>query len=379
MSLKQQIEKKDSPLGGFLREVFPSKRNRGLLAGIKGVLNGQETVCLLDSDPRQRPYSLVGHAVDYRIRYHFDHTAGDRLKWASKGAWAVTNIRNQDLFRILRTNASRLPGYILTPFGHVPEDTEDWQCFGDIEVEDGDFTVWRIPNSSPDLSVPPSLQLLRLADPDFERTALSLDCTLEIFDLLDRTIGKIAPHRRQPTPEEEREIARFCLALGVFESMERSGQGWPPSFLGAAIPRNATDFLESIPEPWVRDAAGLAGMFAVSRADWRGVPATLNPEFAGAPDVRGADGDLIVDGCLWDIKTTIRKNADRKWLDQLLGYILLDYEDEYAIESVGFLFPRQNASVHWPLADLMQELSGQADISLSDLRLQLRRRLRSDS
>ena len=58
-----------------------------------------------------------------------------------------------------------------------------------------------------------------------------------------------------------------------------------------------------------------------------GKPATLHPVFAGARNVGGADGDLIVDGCLWDIKTTTQK-AQGKWLFQLLGYDLLDNDDD---------------------------------------------------
>lgn len=304
MSLTQEIKDPKSRIGGFVREVFPSKRNRRLLAEIKGVLDGGEPVCLLEKGTPAYVHGLIGHAIDYRIRYHFAHTPADRLDWAQQGAWMVTR---------------------------QPE-------------------------------------------------GLPSDCTLEFFDLVDRIVSKIAPHRRQPVHEEELEITRYCLILAIFEGIRRSGgQGRPPSFFAETASQDATGLLDAIPESWVRDTAELAGIFAASRADWRGAPATLNPEFAGASDVDGADGDLIVDGCLWDIKTTIKNRADGILLYQLLGYVLLDYEDEHAIESVGFLFPRQNDSIHWPLAELMRELSGQADISVSGLRQQLRRRLRPAS
>ncbi len=105
----------------------------------------------------------------------------------------------------------------------------------------------------------------------------------------------------------------------------------------------------------------------------------LNPVFSGAKDVGGADGDFIVDRCLWDIKTTIRRKADGWWFYQLLGYVLLDYDNEYGIDGVGILFPRQNESIHWPLNMLIHELSGRSDLSLDRLRQELRQKLQRNT
>ena len=54
---------------------------------------------------------------------------------------------------------------------------------------------------------------------------------------------------------------------------------------------------------------------------------------AGSGDVGGADFDLLIDGCLFDVKTTI--NPARYTLDalrQLLGYVLLNNDDAHAIQ-----------------------------------------------
>ena len=204
---------------------------------------------------------------------------------------------------------------------------------------------------------------------------MPLACTLDFFDLLDRTVESISAHRRRPTDAEECRLARLCLMLAVFESVGRSGRGWTPECLHGNDHENAESLLKAMPLAWVEDVAVLAATFRHRHADWQGMSATLNPVFAGAPDVGGADGDLIVDGCLWEIKTTIQR-AQGTWLLQLLGYVLLDYDDDYAIGHVGLLFPRQGACIRWTLPELIHELSGRRDICMAGLRRELRRKLR---
>ena len=205
-----------------------------------------------------------------------------------------------------------------------------------------------------------------------------MNCILEFFDLLARAAEAISAHARAPTAEEEMRLARLLLILSVFETVRRSGgKGWPPEFLGGTLPGNAEGLLTAVPDSWAEDAAALSSSFARRHADWGGMPATLNPIFAGGRDVGGADGDIIADGCLWEVKTTMRKRAEGSWLYQLLGYVLLDYEDDYGISQVGFLFPRQSASVRWPVSEFIHELSGQPDLPVHRLRRELRRQLRS--
>ena len=99
-----------------------------------------------------------------------------------------------------------------------------------------------------------------------------------------------------------------------------------------------------------------------------GADATLNPTFAGSIDIGGADADFILDGCLWDIKTTKGQQGQSIWLYQVLGYALLDYDDHFGVERVGLLFPRQDAAVQWPLPKLIRTLSGRRGLDLRSLR-----------
>lgn len=97
--------------------------------------------------------------------------------------------------------------------------------------------------------------------------------------------------------------------------------------------------------------------------------ATLNPTFDGSALIGGADADLIVDGCLIEIKTTVKpETLPRDVLYQLLGYVLLDFTDKHGISSVGLYLSRQGEFVSWPLGELLARLTGIDSVDLPGLR-----------
>jgi len=113
-------------------------------------------------------------------------------------------------------------------------------------------------------------------------------------------------------------------------------------------------------------------------ADLLARPAVLNPTFDGSLDVGGADADLIVDGCLLEVKTTVDPRAlPSKVVYQLLGYVLLDYSNEFVIDSVGFYLARQAILVRWPLGELLTGIVGRR-VSLPRLRREFRTLLGGD-
>lgn len=87
----------------------------------------------------------------------------------------------------------------------------------------------------------------------------------------------------------------------------------------------------------------------------------LNPIFVAAPLVGGADGDIVVDDVLIDLKTTKKASVDAKMLRQLAGYAALQsiggiriYDNVHTtpFESVELYFARYGKSVSWAIADL---------------------------
>ncbi|MXZ46509.1 MAG: hypothetical protein F4Z08_05890 [Chloroflexi bacterium] len=185
---------------------------------------------------------------------------------------------------------------------------------------------------------------------------------------LHQSIDAIRPYKREPTNAEERVLARFCLVLAALEAVWRSPLAWPPPWLGNAAPRNSAELLALVPDDWVEDAAALGEAFSGMHRDWRDTDAFLNPVFAGSEDVGGADADFISQRCLWDVKTHKGRGARGAWLYQLIGYVLLDYENEYAIKRVGLLFPRHQTKIAWPIDELIARLSGNHKSHLPELR-----------
>ena len=100
--------------------------------------------------------------------------------------------------------------------------------------------------------------------------------------------------------------------------------------------------------------------------------ATLGPTFAGSQFVGGADADLILDHCLWEVKTT-ENPRDRltPGLRQLIGYALLDWDDAYELNRVGFCFSRQAAWTSWRLSDLVRR-TATSGATLTNLRDEFR-------
>jgi len=110
----------------------------------------------------------------------------------------------------------------------------------------------------------------------------------------------------------------------------------------------------------------------LTRPDLIRSPHVLNPTFAGSPDVGGADADLVIDGCLIDIKATVNPKLDPDFLYQLAGYLLLDYDDQLHIDTVGIYMARQGMLFTWSVADFLRQVTGDDTISLVSLRREFR-------
>jgi hypothetical protein len=93
--------------------------------------------------------------------------------------------------------------------------------------------------------------------------------------------------------------------------------------------------------------------------------------FAGSTDLGGADADIIVGGLLVDCKATIRPHPiHRSALQQLAGYLLLDYDNAYGIDRVGLCLFRQGALITWTVPEFLAALG--ARVPLPQLRNHLR-------
>lgn len=190
---------------------------------------------------------------------------------------------------------------------------------------------------------------------------------------LTAALARLRPVGHTLSDADEQLLCRYCYLLGLFEELFRAGLQIRSPLYELVDGATIEDLLALPPQLWVDDLSTLSAAFADHYRALAGRPVRLNPTFAGSSEIGGADADLIVEGCLLDVKTTVDPKFTRtRVLYQLLGYALLDYEDEYAIDVVGVYLSRQSLLLRWPLLPLLKQLLERDDVSLADLRLSFR-------
>ena len=198
------------------------------------------------------------------------------------------------------------------------------------------------------------------------------------FDSLDASLHTIQPIGRQIELDEDQVLARYCFVLALLEDVGRTGR-YMDNLLMVPAPRQNLDELLAISEDaWINDLCAMSTLFYDNYHHLLSQPCIPNPTFVGSGDVGGADADIIVDGCLIEIKSSIQPKIVAKWLYQLAGYVLLDYDDQYSIHSVGIYMARQGKLLQWPISDFLRLLTGNDTVSEDWLCLTLREALEGD-
>ncbi|MFE6470145.1 hypothetical protein ACFVGP_03495 [Streptomyces rochei] len=181
---------------------------------------------------------------------------------------------------------------------------------------------------------------------------------------------------------DEERLSRLCFAASHFEEVKRAGLRPGNPLLQLDARAVLDDLLDQVPS-YVPD--DIAAQVELAEADHALGWVTRQPVdkricapvFSGSNDVDGADADYIAEGHLIDCKATTRPDrfGSRKEVHQLAGYLLLDYQDEYALDKVGFYLSRQGQLVTWSTQDFLDLLGARR--SLSELRAALSRTLRA--
>ena len=193
----------------------------------------------------------------------------------------------------------------------------------------------------------------------------------DFFTSLDAFIVATHPAGRLLDTNEEAILARYCFVLSLLEARFRSSQTAQSLYLPRHC-QNVEGLLAIASEPVVQDLVYLAQQFSISGQKLLSRPAVLNPVFAGSADIGGADADLIIDRQLVEIKTTKNNVVEAAWLRQLLGYVLLDYDDVLQVNTVGLYLARHGMLLSWPIPDLLMCLSKGRSVDLGALRVEFR-------
>jgi len=181
-----------------------------------------------------------------------------------------------------------------------------------------------------------------------------------------------------PGAGDEERISRLCFVAAHYEGVYRRGQFPRHGLLAAAGPRTRLeDLVAAVPTYVVEDLAEQMRLAEPVFAPLRGLPEqqrVCGPVFTGSTDLGGADADFILNGALIDCKaTTHPRKLGREEVYQLAGYLLLDYDDRYTIDSLALYLARQGKLITWSAEEFLQRLGASAP--LGQLREQFRSHL----
>ena len=198
------------------------------------------------------------------------------------------------------------------------------------------------------------------------------------FEDLERFLRQIDPCGRTLGRVHERQLNRFCFVLALFEQLLRIGPHPRNLLFTQNNMSTVTDLLSIADDLWIDDLCRLSDRFYGRYREHFSDPVHLNPTFAGSADIGGADADLILNGCLLEIKTTVTPKITKAMLYQLIGYALLDYEDEYQINEIGIYLARQAKTLRWDLPEFLDRLhTDTPSPPLTGLRHQLKKTIQS--
>ena len=270
-------------------------------------------------------YSVVGTAFDYRARFYF----------------AATRVEN------LIANHGSLSAVVATA-DHPDRYQDEWSF---------DTPTKRLVTVLDENNAEPFHAVVRTRD--------------ELIHQIDDCVEKVGPAGRHLPQESEDALNLSCSILAMFENCIRAtpNADWP---IVTALRSGSADAVRALVKPdWLSDLRALSWLFYESQGELLSRPATLNPTFAGSSDVGGGDADLIVDGLL--IELTTQKQMLAAWkVQQLLSYLLLDYDDKYHIAGVGMYLARWGRLVQWPVKEFLLACSAGWEPDLSELRAAFR-------
>jgi len=317
LSLTSQIDSPDSPFTRFTALHLP--RPRAAMDTYRATARAaQRPVSLPTPPPGVRPaWGTLGAAIDHRLRYAFTcHRVIDgavREGVASAAAWCA-GMRRADV-----------AGAILA-------------------------------------------------------TGRDLESELRLLLKRDRPDDRSRPMLLAAAAEER--LARLCVTMVWFEEVYRSGVLYP----GSAIVRLAAELtlpalLAQVPDYMVDDVTAQVRLaqdaLGELRAGTKAEECYSGPVFAGSRAVGGADADLIAGRLLLDfkaLKDPVRLPPAAAY--QLAGYALLDFEDLYRLERVGFYLTRSGQLITWGLGEFAGLLGAQ--VPVPELRTELSGRLASE-
>lgn len=294
MSLTSALDDRKGLVAAFFAERFPNVRP--MQKGFRELMAGRATIRPSATSGAAVPWGTLGTAIDYRMRYYFA--------------------------------------------AYLPEETIAFLGLGTLSP--GAVVALRRGSDS-------SLHGLardRWAEP-----------LADFFASLDRAVTSSDPVGRRLPQRVEDALNRHCYVLALLEQFYRVGPTVNSPLLALPDGAGVGEFLE-LAGPWLEDLRQLSWAFFRECGELLAREHVLNPTFAGSSLIGGADADFIVERCLAEVKTTIDPVLRSLLVYQLLGYVLLDFDDRFRLDEVAVYMSRQSILVRWPLQPFMEALAG---------------------
>jgi hypothetical protein len=173
-------------------------------------------------------------------------------------------------------------------------------------------------------------------------------------------------------------LAHACWALALLTEMFRNPMASMNGPLGRfrSHPTSASELLALAPPAALSQLEAFQEVFKtvllprLSRRPGRWI---LGPDFAGSSLLK-SDADLIVAGLLLDLKTDSKFSLGVTVLFQVIGYVLLDFDDAYSLTELGIFSARYAHLATWDISTLLDELAGHP-VSLRTIRQEFRQAL----
>jgi len=194
----------------------------------------------------------------------------------------------------------------------------------------------------------------------------------QFFQQLESTLTLLQPAGRHLDAESEQILARYCFVLGLIEEIFRTKSYGRCPLINPAYKKSVDDLLAIPLQGWIDDLIKMFAQFYAQYSNLLFSPSIINPTFLGHNDLGKESADLIVDRCLIEIKTGCEPKIPAAWVRLLAGSVLLDFDDEYHIHSVGIYMVRQGVFLSWPLEEFFYELTGGACSNVASFRQEFR-------
>lgn len=259
------------------------------------------------------PWMTVGSAIDYRIRFYFENPHPAQL----------------EAFHAIKWH----------------DGSEAGTALGDLVPMYGSGRGWQVPKIAKAL-----------------------------FDGLPALTKRLQPVGRRLPRADEEELCRYCFALALLDrKMTPSTQDVAHPLKHLPPGSTLNDLLRVAPAEAVADLRELSWLFHTACSNLLGKKVQMHVSLQSS--LAGASPDMLVQGRLIDIKTTVKPMVKREWLYDLIGYALFDLDNVHNIHTVGFYMARQGMFLEWPLDTLVEHLVEGEPVTRDHLRDELQQSL----